>query len=369
MLNSYLDLKFDVLHAATGNIYIDGNDIRLVILGPISSFSKYKLKTSSGKHLEDINPAYIFSLLYKLITSARNTDLLSNGFDRDRDRDKRQRELTNYKTQKSNFHPRIHLKDIFGFLEHQDKATYGLRYKLTLTKNTVNAVLTKDNALNDAQTKNKAIECYVTHYTPSISNQAILFNQILSRTPTELQYVETSVFMEEVKIQNFGTFELRTQEAINVHLWNIVGFQQMDRQNSRILNNDTFNRAPVTSAQCIIGTGKYPDFGILINSNDDDYSQGYDQIKKALRALTKDDVLLQFKSEHAFRSTNNGDDIGYKLYVFDIRYQKSLESGQTIKIDFNFSNNILVGIYGYALVVTNKLVSIISYGQRHFDLI
>ena len=32
------------------------------------------------------------------------------------------------------------LKDIFGFAENQEKGTYGLSYKLTLTRNSENAV-------------------------------------------------------------------------------------------------------------------------------------------------------------------------------------------------------------------------------------
>ena len=32
-----------------------------------------------------------------------------------------------------------------------------------------------------------------------------------------------------------------------------------------------------------------------------------------------------------------------------------------------FSENILAGIHGYALVLTNKLVRVTSDGQRHFD--
>ena len=39
LLNSYLELIFDVLHAATKNKYADGNDIRVVNLGPIALFS------------------------------------------------------------------------------------------------------------------------------------------------------------------------------------------------------------------------------------------------------------------------------------------------------------------------------------------
>ena len=91
LLNSYLDLNFDVLHAATGKRYVDNNDIKLVSLCPITLFSIYKLTKSSRKHLEDISHAHIF-LMYKLITSSRRSDELSNGFDRDRGR--RQRELT-----------------------------------------------------------------------------------------------------------------------------------------------------------------------------------------------------------------------------------------------------------------------------------
>ena len=123
LLNIYLGLIFDVLHAASGNRYADGNDIRLVNLGPIAFFSNYMLTTSSGKHSEDISHAHIVSLLYKLKTSSRDDDDLSLGFDRDRDR--RQRELTNNKTQKGNFRPRFRLLDLFRFAEHHEKASYG----------------------------------------------------------------------------------------------------------------------------------------------------------------------------------------------------------------------------------------------------
>ena len=52
LLNSYLELNFDVIQAATGNRYPDGAEIRLVKLGVIALFSIYKLTTSTGKHLQ-----------------------------------------------------------------------------------------------------------------------------------------------------------------------------------------------------------------------------------------------------------------------------------------------------------------------------
>ena len=204
LLKSYLELNFDVLQAANGNRYADDNDIRLVSLGPIASFSNYKLTSSSSKHLEEISHAHIVSLMYKLLSSCKGSDDLSFGFDRDRKR--RKRELMNNKNIKGKY-LRIYLKDIFGFAEHQEKGTYGLGYKLTLTRNSDNAVLNKDNAVNNAKIKINGLEWYIPHYTASLDEYTKLHTQIKKKTPTNLHYPERSVFMKEVNTQNFWTFE------------------------------------------------------------------------------------------------------------------------------------------------------------------
>ena len=105
-----------------------------------------------------------------------------------------------------------------------------------------------------------------------------------------------------------------------------------------------------------------------MNYDDDDYSQAYGITKEALKALTKEDILEADTSEYDFRSSNNGNVIGYNLYDFDIRYQKNFESTQPIKVEFNFSGNADAGIYGYPLVLTYRIISISSDGQRHFDI-
>ena len=82
--------------------------------------------------------------------------------------------------------------------------------------------------------------------------------------PTKLQYIEKSVSKRDLSTQIFWTFELGTQEGINIPIGITVGFQQRDTENSQSLNNDTFYRPQVTSAECIIGTGKYYDSAILL---------------------------------------------------------------------------------------------------------
>ena len=270
---------------------------------------------------------------------------------------------------KDKFKVSIYLRDVFGFAEWQEKGTLGLGYKLTLTRNTDSAVLNKDNAVNNAKIKTNSISWYIPGYTPSIQQQTMLYKQIKDKTPMELQYEQRSVFMKEVNTQKYRSFELGTQKGIKIPIWIIVGFQQRDRQDSQNLNNDTFYRPPVSSCQCIIVTERYSDNSILLNYDDYDCSQGYEQIKNAFRVLTKDDVLRPYISDNDFRSSIDGNDIGYNLYVFDIRYQKNFESAQPVKVEFKFSQNIDAGIYGYPLVLTNKLISISSDGQWMYHLV
>ena len=159
-----------------------------------------------------------------------------------------------------------------------------------------------------------------------------------------------------------------TQEGINITTWIFVVFQQNDRQHDQNLNNDIFVRLPVMSAQVVIGAEQYPDSAILLNYEDNDHSQGYGQIKEAFRALTKVDELQPYISEDDFRSSNEGNIIGYNIYAFNIQYQKNFANAQPVKVEFKFSENILAGIDGYALVLTNKKASTTSDGQRMFDL-
>ena len=207
------------------------------------------MTTSSGKHLEDITHAHNVSLLYKQNISSKGSDDLSIGFDRSCNR--RKDELATNKNLKGENHLRIILRVVFGFAERQEKATFGLGYKLILTRKKDDGVIDRAAAIADARIKIDHIYWYVPHYTPSIQQQNILSSQNLSKTATELRYVERSFMMKEVINQNHWNFELESQQSMNVPIWIIIGFQQRNRKDSQNLKNDNFCRLPVTIAQCI----------------------------------------------------------------------------------------------------------------------
>ena len=109
--------------------------------------------------------------MYKLISSAKDVDDLSIGFDRSRDR--RKQELTNNKNAKGKYQLRIMLKDVISFAEHQEKAIYGIGYKLTLTRNRDDVFIDKTAGIADAIIKIGHIHWYVPHYIPSIQQQGL----------------------------------------------------------------------------------------------------------------------------------------------------------------------------------------------------
>ena len=58
------------------------------------------------------------------------------------------------------------------------------------------------------------------------------------------------------------------------------------------------------------------------------------------------------------------------IYMFfDIKYLQSLTALQPIELEFEFDGVVPNYVKGYTSVLTNKLVSVSSDGQREFDLI
>ena len=75
--------------------------------------------------------------------------------------------------------------------------TYGLGYNVTLTRNKDEALIDKVVGIVDARIKTDHVHWYVPHYTTSIHQQSNLSNQLLNKAPTELRYIERSLFLIE----------------------------------------------------------------------------------------------------------------------------------------------------------------------------
>ena len=356
--NSYISLEFEVLKNDDTR-YADGDQISLVNFGPVALFSEAKLTTSSGKHLEKVDNLHPISLMYKLLTSNQQTSQLMYGFEESQAT--RRQELTTNKTEKGTFFVRIKLKDLFGFAD-QEKITYGLGYSLTLKRNNNNDSIIRDNGVDAAKINKKDISWYIPHYVPSLENQQLKMDQILDKDPTEVYYMERIVFRKDVNTNNNWTFELGNSGE-STPTFVIVGFQARNKIDSQTHDNAIFNRLPVSNAVCKIGSEKYPDDGIECDYDRDKYDQAYSEIENFSLLKSETNLLNPFIDLHKFRTN-------YNFYVFDLSKQKDPIGSQPIRLEFKFNAAIDVADYiAYALVLTPKLMSISSDGQRHFDLL
>ena len=356
--NSYISLEFEVLKNDDTR-YADGDQISLVNFGPVALFSEAKLTTSSGKNLEKVDNLHPISLMFKLLTSNQQTSQLMYGFEESQAT--RRQELTTNKTEKGTFFVRIKLKDLFGFAD-QEKITYGLGYSLTLKRNNNNDSIIRDNGVDAAKINIKDISWYIPHYIPSMENQQLVMDQILDKDLTELYYMERIVFRKDVNTNNNWTFELGNSGE-STPTFVIVGFQARNKIDSQTHDNAIFDRLPVSNAVCKIGSEKYPDDGIECDYDSDKYDQAYSEIENFYLLKSETNLLNPFIDLHKFRRS-------YNFYVFDLSKQKDHIGSQPIRLEFKFNAAIDVADYlAYALVLTPKLISISSDGQRHFDLL
>ena len=356
--NSYISLEFEVLKNDDTR-YADGDQISLVNFGPVALFSEAKLTTSSGKHLEKVDNLHPISLMYKLLTSNQQTSQLMYGFEESQAT--RRQELTNNKTEKGTFFVRIKLTDIFGFAD-QEKITFGLGYSLTLIRNNNNDPIIRDNGVDAAKINIKDISWYIPHYVSSLENQQLVMDQILDKDPTELYYIERVVFRKDVNTNNNWIFELGNSGE-STPTFVIVAFQARNKIDSQTHDNAIFDQLPVSNAVCKIGSEKYPDDGIECDYDRDKYDQAYSEIGNFYLLKSETNLLNPFIDLHKFRTN-------YNFYVFDLSKQKDPIGSQPIRLEFKFNAAIDVADYiAYALVLTPKLISISSDGQRHFDLL
>ena len=297
--------------------------------------------------------------MYKLVTSNQQTSQLMYGFEESQAT--RRQELTNNKTEKGTFFVRINLTDIFGFAD-QEKITYGLGYSLTLKRNNNNDPIIRDNGVDAAKINIKDISWHIPHYVPSLENQQLVMDQILDRDPTELYYMECIVFRKDVNTNKNWTFELGSSGE-STPSFMIVGFQARNKIDSQTHDNAIFDRLPVSNAVCKIGSEKYPDDGIECDYDREKYDQAYSEIENFYLLKSETNLLNPFIDLHKFRTN-------YNFYVFDLSKQKDNIASQPIRLELKFSAAIFVAEYiAYALVLTPKLISISSDGQRHFDLL
>ena len=132
-----------------------------------------------------------------------------------------------------------------------------------------------------------------------------------------------------------------------------------------------FFRPPFTFRQSICWYEKHPDASMPIEHEDEKGSKSYGCGVAWFRPFRNFALLQCHYSDHRYSSSNDhsNNKIANFSYISDVCCQIGYSSQQFIYVDFKLSEDFPSGIVGFALVLTNMLVSICSVGQRHVDLL
>ena len=362
--DSYLEIETKVSHV-DGTLYANGDNIQPNTLFGISLFREMSLSSFGSKKLEHIEQVYLSSLMYKLLSDNEEDMMIiykKDGFDVV-DTTKRDRML-NDTDEKGTIFVRVYLKDVFGFVRHLDKINYGLGYTLTM-KRALSGNSIFRGVVANALVEVKDIVWYVRHDTPSFDNIALVNEHILAKKTTDYSYVSRMVSTKPVNSNNRWTMEIGTESGTDVPIYLIVGFQSTNKFNAdQAHSNGIFDRLDVTEASCHIGTTRYPDTEYSIDFDRNKYNDAYNEVRRFYKDYIKGEgsPYITFKE---FKEI-------YNLWVFDLRAQKQNPSAQPIKVNFTFRAgfNATAGNYqAIALVLTQKIVSVSSDGQRQFDIL
>ena len=370
--DSYIDLEVEIVKNADNSRYADGNAIQPNNLFGISLFREMSLKSFGSKVLETIDNVYIASLMYKLL-SDNEEDMMINyrkdsGNGRAIDTTKRDR-LINDTPEKGTIFTRIYLKDIFGYVAHLDKINYGMGYTLILKRadvgNSIYNTIAGDAAASNAKITIKDFVWYVRHDTPSFNNISLVNEQILAKNNTEYSYVARTVSSKPVNSNNNWRMEIGSLSGIDIPIYVIVGFQSQARTGpDQRQNNAVFDRLDVIEASCDIGSVRYPEHEYQVDFTRNKYNEPYNEIRRFYKDYIKGEgsPYISFKD---FKEL-------YNLWVFDLRDQKDNPSSQPISVEFKFRVGYDVVTANYqatALILSQKIISVSSDGQRQFDII
>ena len=204
----------------------------------------------------------------------------------------------------------------------------------------------------------KDISWYIPHCVPVSKTNNLPWISYWTKSYQPSWVTQNKIFFRKgVNTNNNWTFELGiTGESFPT--FGIVGFQARNKIDSQTHDTATFDWLPISNAVCKIGSEKHPDDGIECDYDRDKYDQAYSEIENFYQLKSETNLLNPFIDLHIFRRR-------YNFYVFDLSKQNDHIASQQIRLEFKFTAFGVADYIAYALVLTPKLISISSDGQRH----
>ena len=126
----------------------------------------------------------------------------------------------------------------------------------------------------------------------------------------------------------------------------IIGFEK-NNYNEQTQDASTIHIMKATECYCKIGSEIYPEDRMNINYGTNNYNEAFKEIvslNKHYEGLPHN--IKPYINLRTYKSS-------YRIYLFDIRYQKENKAPQPIQLNFKFSAAV-ADVINHAIVLTKK---------------
>ena len=261
---------------------------------------------------------------------------------------------------KGTFSFRIPLKHIFGFAEDYEKIVYGFRHVLTLVRKSDDDAIFRLAAAGAGKVALSKISWYLPHVRPAVGLKLRLYEMIEKKVKVAVGFRMRQCESISVPQTTNFSWRLTVKSSPEKPRYIIVAFQT-DKEGNQEKNPSAFSHVNLKNMYVTLNSTRYPVVDYDLSFTKQQFSRAYgDAACFRARYYNMDELV----------SNPNITPSDYKdlfpLFVFDVSKQseKLKHSVTDIQIKARFNENVPANTEAFALVLSDRVVSFQSDGNK-----
>ena len=261
---------------------------------------------------------------------------------------------------KGTFSFRIPLKHIFGFAEDYEKIVYGFRHVLTLVRKSDDDAIFRLAAAGAGKVVLSKISWYLPHVRPADVPKLSLYEMIEKKVKVAVGFRMRQCESISVPQTTNFSWRLTVKSSPEKPRYIIVAFQT-DKDGNQEKNPSIFSHVKLKNMYVTLNSTRYPVVDYDLSFTKQQFSRAYgDAASFRSRYYNMDELV----------SNPNITPSDYKdlfpLFVFDVSKQseKLKHSVTDIPIKARFNENVPANTEAFALVISDRVVSFQSDGNK-----
>ena len=261
---------------------------------------------------------------------------------------------------KGTFSFRIPLKHIFGFAEDYDKVVYGFRHVLTLVRKSDDDAIFRLADAGAGKITLSKVSWYIPHVRPADGPKLRLYEMIEKKIKLDVGFRMRQC--ESISVPQTTNFSWRmtVKSSPEKPRYIIVAFQT-EKDGNQEKNPSIFDHLKVKNIYATLNSTRYPVVDYDLSFAKQQFSRAYGDAASFRAKYYNMDELV---------SNPNITPSDYKdlfpIFVFDVSKQseKLKYSITDIQIKAQFNANVPAGTEAFALVISDRIVSFESDGNK-----